>query len=977
MNHIMNNLLTALNNVGGAFCEHAAGVFVQSALLVIVLFAVDLLLRKRVRAVFRYCVWLLVLVKLVLPPTLSLPTGVGYWAADHIPSALNVSSRPFDAPRLEFAGASGERLHVEPSGDLAKGDPLAVATNVPLATLTWQAVLFALWVVGVLAFLALLFQRARFIRALIAAGNPAKEEFAGLLEECRRLIGVRSNTRLSISEAIPSPAVCGFFRPTIVIPAALVDKLSPEGLRAILIHELAHIKRGDLWVNSIQTFLQIVYFYNPFVWFANSAIRRVCEEAVDETVLVTLGGRAKDYSNTLIDIGEMAFWRTDLGLRLVGVAESRKALQWRIRHMLTRPIPKSSKLGAFGIAVLLAIAAILLPMARATEPATDASGKVEDSVVASSMDAEPKPTTEDRASATADLFRAISNKETEKVPSLIAKGADLEAKNSNGGTPMHAAARLTVTPRDKILKSLLAAGANPNAIDNDGQTPLHIASSGWHWQTSTVNILVSHGANVNIRDKKGRTPLIIAFENGQIDMFDVMIANPAATPPTDLMAAFKGDLTKIRSLIKNGKANETHGQGLLHAAAAGGHVEMIELLLANGLDVHTETEGGYTALHYAAAGNNREAAELLLAKGADINAGPSRNRPTPLHWATREYHKGMVEWLLIKGANPNTEGQDRSTPLHWAVWCWRVPIAELLVSYGADMHLAPPEYGPSPLEEAVGEGDIAMVNMLVNKAAGTSAAKWAPFHAAARSGNLQYVQQLLAEGADVNAKDDNGNTAFYYAAWHDRRDMAQLLLSKGATGMNFFPKGWRLLGTPVAGVETSVKHSGGASAHIKYAGEGSGSFAGLQQGFNADDYRGKRVQMSAWMKTEEAVSAHLWMRLDDGARKMLGFDNMDHRPVKGTTDWHKYRITLDVPESTVNIVFGVYISDRGQVWVDDFGFDVVGMDITSTNMLTSEQMNEELAFPTRAYPQQPVNLGFEHLKNIEAQDTGDVYRENE
>ena len=72
MNHAINSLLTALNSVGEAFCEHAAGVFVQSALLVIVLFAVDLILRKRVRAVFRYCVWLLVLVKLILPPMLSL-----------------------------------------------------------------------------------------------------------------------------------------------------------------------------------------------------------------------------------------------------------------------------------------------------------------------------------------------------------------------------------------------------------------------------------------------------------------------------------------------------------------------------------------------------------------------------------------------------------------------------------------------------------------------------------------------------------------------------------------------------------------------------------------------------------------------------------------------------------------------------------------------------------------------------------------
>ena len=157
------------------------------------------------------------------------------------------------------------------------------------------------------------------------------------------------------------------------MPASLVKKLSPEGLRAALIHELAHIKRGDLWVNSVQTFLQVVYFYNPFVWFANAIIRRTCEEAVDETVLVTLGGQARDYSNTLIDIGEMAFWKADFGLRLVGVAESRKALQWRIKHMLTRPVPKSARIGALGTITIILAATVLLPMARAEKSNEDTS----------------------------------------------------------------------------------------------------------------------------------------------------------------------------------------------------------------------------------------------------------------------------------------------------------------------------------------------------------------------------------------------------------------------------------------------------------------------------------------------------------------------------------------------------------------------------------------------------------------------------
>ena len=98
MNQIMNNSLIGLNKAGGVFYDYAANVFIQSALLVILLFAIDLLLRKRVLAIFRYCLWLLVLVKLILPPTLSLPTGIGYWTSDRLPV---VSSRAFDVVGFE------------------------------------------------------------------------------------------------------------------------------------------------------------------------------------------------------------------------------------------------------------------------------------------------------------------------------------------------------------------------------------------------------------------------------------------------------------------------------------------------------------------------------------------------------------------------------------------------------------------------------------------------------------------------------------------------------------------------------------------------------------------------------------------------------------------------------------------------------------------------------------------------------------
>ena len=79
MDRIVESGINLLNSVGHAFCIHAWSAFVQSSVLIVVLLALDFLLRKRVRAVVRYSVWLLIFVKLLLPPTLALPTGIGYY----------------------------------------------------------------------------------------------------------------------------------------------------------------------------------------------------------------------------------------------------------------------------------------------------------------------------------------------------------------------------------------------------------------------------------------------------------------------------------------------------------------------------------------------------------------------------------------------------------------------------------------------------------------------------------------------------------------------------------------------------------------------------------------------------------------------------------------------------------------------------------------------------------------------------------
>ncbi|MCK4628314.1 MAG: M48 family metalloprotease, partial [Sedimentisphaerales bacterium] len=231
--------------------------------------------------------------------------------------------------------------------------------------INWQGLVFLVWYAGVFVFAVLLLQRAWFVKGLLRQGKEARADLKEILDGCCKKIRLNHrNIELKISANMVSPAVCGIFKHTILLPGFLVDKLSTKQLQNVIIHELAHIKRRDLPVNLIQTILQIVYFYNPLLWLANAIIRRVREQAVDEMVLVTLDKNAPDYSHTLIDIAEMAFHRPSLSLRLIGVVESKKALSGRIKHIVSRPLPKSAKLGIFGMIAIFIIAAIMLPMAE-------------------------------------------------------------------------------------------------------------------------------------------------------------------------------------------------------------------------------------------------------------------------------------------------------------------------------------------------------------------------------------------------------------------------------------------------------------------------------------------------------------------------------------------------------------------------------------------------------------------------------------
>jgi len=183
--------------------------------------------------------------------------------------------------------------------------------------------------------------------------------------------------------------------------------------------------------------------------------------------------------------------------------------------------------------------------------------------------------------------------------------------------------------------------------------------------------------------------------------------------------------------------------------------------------------------------------------------------------------------------------------------------------------------------------------------------------------------------------------------------------------------GWHKAGSQPNDYEmkivTDVMHGGNGSAIISSFKNDIDGFGTYMQTFKADAYHGKRLKLTGWIKSENANSAQMWMRLD-GQEQMVGFDNMDNRPITGTQDWQECSIVLDVPEETVFIAFGAFVIGSGTAWVDDYAFEVVDNDIPTTNMLTDEPQvstEEQKEYHKNHiktnYPSEPENLGCDQL----------------
>jgi uncharacterized protein len=407
----------------------------------------------------------------------------------------------------------------------------------------------------------------------------------------------------------------------------------------------------------------------------------------------------------------------------------------------------------------------------------------------------------------APLADAVERNDRAEVQRLLIEVVAVNQPQADGMTALHWAAYHDDLA---LATELIARGADVKAANRYGVSALSLACQNGNGEL--VVLLLTKGADANTTLRGGETALMTAARTGRIAC--------------------------VRALLKAGadvNAKERKGQTAVMWAAAEGHADVVQASIDAGADFRTPLKSGFTPLMFAAREGRIDAAKVLLNAGADVNEVTTTKGPFaraanvgtgPLILALENGHFELAAKLLEAGADPNDQ-RSGFGPLHMLSWVRKPPrgdgeegdpaprgsgtmssldFVRFAVAHGADVNLQLKKgisgrgilsrVGATPFLLAASTADLPLMKLLVELGADPlqpNAEHATPLMAAAGLGCrapgeeagtepevLEAVAYCLELGGDINAVDDNGETAMHGAAYKNLPQVVQFLADRGA-----------------------------------------------------------------------------------------------------------------------------------------------------------------------------------------------------
>src|ERR1051325_6353759 len=298
----------------------------QAAVLALIIFAAQWLAASRISARWRYNLWMLVVLRLLLPVVPSTHWSVHNWIALPDKSAPKISKPQAIDADLSVVVLDTAPLALQPTIQpiIPKPPPKTWRTYaVPAAWSLWLAGFSFFFLRTLLATTKLKSQSRHFTRIT----DPQALQ---ILNQARQRMRIGRQVALFSAPNLTTPALMGLVRPRILLPTKVLDQFHPSELRLIFLHELAHLRRRDIAINWLISILNMLHWFNPMVWLAFSRIRAERELACDELVLKSSQpDERREYGNTMIKLLQ-AFSAGSALPGAVGILEGQAPLRRRI-----------------------------------------------------------------------------------------------------------------------------------------------------------------------------------------------------------------------------------------------------------------------------------------------------------------------------------------------------------------------------------------------------------------------------------------------------------------------------------------------------------------------------------------------------------------------------------------------------------------------------------------------------------------------
>ena len=336
---------------------HTAGV------LALALFAALLCRALRLVPAARHALWLLVLLKLLMPPFIAWP-----WALALLPEETSITADVSGAPSHEDIPVSRKVERPDSVRSVVEDDVILSPSErheststlaTPRAAVRWDRWIDAgavVWLCGgvVVAFVQI--RRLLRLRSGLKDARPAAAAFTAEVGRLAALLGIRPPL-VSVLPGLGSPLIWAGGRTRLLWPAGLEAELAPEGYRAVLVHELAHLARRDHWVGRLLLLVGCVWWWHPLYYLIRRQLQRQAELACDARVIELLPDARRSYAEALLDVCQRQTWTASVAPAL-GATDRRRDLERRIVMIMRANVPGRLSLRMLGGIVVLGLVSL-------------------------------------------------------------------------------------------------------------------------------------------------------------------------------------------------------------------------------------------------------------------------------------------------------------------------------------------------------------------------------------------------------------------------------------------------------------------------------------------------------------------------------------------------------------------------------------------------------------------------------------------